>query len=91
METLKTAVLFPLRSEESELSAFSESYPFEFYLTPYVESSELISNRGLNQGVNSANIEEPLVSESHLSYNVENRCYQYNLQDVVLFVVHCTS
>ncbi|MEC8768071.1 MAG: NAD(P)-dependent oxidoreductase, partial [Actinomycetota bacterium] len=67
METLKTAVLFPLRSEESELSAFSESYPFEFYLTPYLESNELRSNRGLNQGVNSANIEEPLISESHLS------------------------
>ena len=67
METLKTAVLFPLRSEESELSAFSESYPFEFYLTPYLESSELRSSRGLNQGVNSANIEEPAVSESHLS------------------------
>ena len=67
METLKTAVLFPLRSEESELSAFSESYPFEFFLTPYLESSELRSSRGLNQGVNSTNIEEPLVPDSHLS------------------------
>ena len=67
METLKTAVLFPLRLEESELSAFSESYPFEFYLTPYLESSELRSSRGLNQGVNSTNIEEPLVPDSHLS------------------------
>ena len=67
METLKTAVLFPLRSEESELSAFSESYPFEFFLTPYLESNELRSSRGLNQGVNSTNIEEPLVPDSHLS------------------------
>ena len=67
METLKTAVLFPLRSEESVLSAFSESYPFEFYLTPYLESNELRSSRGLNQGVNSTNIEEPLISDSHLS------------------------
>ena len=67
METLKTAVLFPLRSEESVLSAFSESYPFEFYLTPYLESNELRSSRGLNQGVNSTNIEEPLVPDSHLS------------------------
>ena len=47
METLKTAVLFPLRSEESVLSAFSESYPFEFYLTPYLESNELRSSTGV--------------------------------------------
>ena len=36
METLKTAVLFPLRSGESDLSSLAENYPFEFYLTPYL-------------------------------------------------------
>ncbi len=67
METLKTAVLFPLRSGESDLSALAENYPFEFYLTPYLESTELRSSRGLNQGINSTNIEEPLVSDNYLN------------------------
>tara|TARA_Y100000768_G_scaffold381232_1_gene359589 strand:- start:1377 stop:2396 length:1020 start_codon:yes stop_codon:yes gene_type:complete len=67
METLKTAVLFPLRSGESDLSALAENYPFEFYLTPYLESTELRSSRGLNQGVNSTNIEEPLVPDNYLN------------------------
>ena len=67
METLKTAVLFPLRSGESDLSALAENYPFEFYLTPYLESTELRSSRGLNQGVNSMKIEEPLVPDNYLN------------------------
>ena len=67
METLKTAVLFPLRSGESDLSSLAENYPFEFYLTPYLESTELRSSRGLNQGVNPMNIEEPLVPDNYLN------------------------
>tara|TARA_B100000902_G_scaffold399951_1_gene473918 strand:- start:2728 stop:3747 length:1020 start_codon:yes stop_codon:yes gene_type:complete len=67
METLKTAVLFPLRSGESDLSTLAENYPFEFYLTPYLESTELRSSRGLNQGVNSMKIEEPLVPDNYLN------------------------
>ena len=67
METLKIAVLFPLRLGESDLSTLAENYPFEFYLTPYLESTELRSSRGLNQGVNSKNIEEPLVPDNYLN------------------------
>ena len=65
MEKLKTAVLFPLRAGESDLSALAGEYPFEFFLTPYLESTELRSSRGLNQGLNVENIEEPLIPDSY--------------------------
>lgn len=71
MKHLKTAVLFPLRSEDNQLSALACEHSFEYRLTPYLESTELRSSRGLNKGLNVDFIAEPDIPEEYLEYWAE--------------------
>ena len=67
MGYLKAAVLFPLRSSKDKLIELKKQYPFDFFLTPYLESTELRSNRGLNNGINDGFFDEPNIPESFLT------------------------
>ena len=79
MGYLKAAVLFPLRSSKDKLIELKKQYPFDFFLTPYLKSTELRSNRGLNNGINDGFFDEPNIPDSFLKLFIDFRAYSLDV------------
>ena len=63
-EKMKIGMLFPLRKEHESLKKLCEDYPIEIVSTPYIETNELRSARGLNNGENSGLYTEPDIDDA---------------------------
>ena len=63
-EKIKIGMLFPLRKEHESLKMLCEDYPIEIVSTPYIETNELRSARGLNNGENSGLYSEPDIDDA---------------------------
>jgi len=64
---LKIGMLFPFRKEHALLTEFCDNFPVKIVNTPYLESNELRSSRGLNNGMNPGTHMEPIVEDSHIA------------------------
>ena len=57
-------MLFPLRKEHDQLNKLCQDFPIEIVNTPYIETNELRSDRGLNHGVNPGLHAEPEIDDA---------------------------
>jgi len=58
-DKLTIGMLFPFRNTHKLLTQLCDKHPVEFVYTPYLETNELRSSRGLNFGKNTKKISEP--------------------------------
>ena len=61
---IKIGMLFPLRKEHDQLNKLCQDFPIEIVNTPYIETNELRSDRGLNHGVNPGLHAEPEIDDA---------------------------
>ena len=63
-EEFTIGILFPFREKSLILENLCRNFPIKLITTPYLESYELRSSRGLHKGRNEQGIPEPLIEPS---------------------------
>tara|TARA_B100000953_G_scaffold67655_1_gene54242 strand:- start:324 stop:1358 length:1035 start_codon:yes stop_codon:yes gene_type:complete len=65
-DKLTIGMLFPFRKKHEALEMLCRDYPVEIVHTPYIETNELRSSRGLHSGKNIEQLPEPEIDNKYL-------------------------
>jgi phosphoglycerate dehydrogenase-like enzyme len=67
-ENFTICLLFPFRKDSLILNKLCRDYPVKLITTPYIESDELRSSRGLHNGRNAIRSPEPFIEASSIEH-----------------------